>query len=84
MVKYLLLFFSTLYLLSFIFALKYLSKDPLMSEYYDNPEEQPRMEVTEKETDKKCPNCGATVISHRICPECGYYHGRQIIEKSAE
>ena len=31
-----------------------------------------------------CPTCGATVISHRICPECGYYHGRQIIEKSAE
>ena len=31
-----------------------------------------------------CPNCGATVIAHRICPECGYYHGRQIIEKSAE
>ena len=27
-----------------------------------------------------CPNCGATVIYHRVCPECGYYRGRQIIE----
>ena len=31
-----------------------------------------------------CPNCGATVMYHRVCPECGYYRGRQIIEKSAE
>ena len=28
-----------------------------------------------------CPNCGATVI---VCPECGYYRGRQIIVKNAE
>ena len=27
-----------------------------------------------------CPNCGATVMYHRVCPECGYYRGRQIIE----
>ena len=31
-----------------------------------------------------CPNCGATVMYHRVCPECGFYRGRQIIEKSAE
>ena len=31
-----------------------------------------------------CPNCGATVMYHRVCPECGYYRGRQIIVKSAE
>ena len=30
------------------------------------------------------PNCGATVMYHRVCPECGYYRGRQIIVKSAE
>ena len=23
-----------------------------------------------------CPNCGATVMYHRVCPECGYYRGR--------
>ena len=31
-----------------------------------------------------CPNCGAAVIYHRVCPECGYYRGRQIVVKSAE
>ena len=31
-----------------------------------------------------CPNCGTAVIYHRVCPECGYYRGRQIIVKSAE
>ena len=30
-----------------------------------------------------CPNCGATVIYHRVCPECGYYRGRQIVVKNA-
>ncbi|ALO15686.1 50S ribosomal protein L32 [Salinivirga cyanobacteriivorans] len=28
-----------------------------------------------------CQNCGATVQYHRVCPECGYYRGRQAIEK---
>ena len=23
-----------------------------------------------------CSNCGATVLYHRVCPECGYYRGR--------
>lgn len=32
----------------------------------------------------KCSNCGSAVIFHRVCPECGYYRGRQIIEKKAE
>ena len=26
-----------------------------------------------------CSHCGAAVISHRVCPSCGYYKGRQII-----
>ena len=30
-----------------------------------------------------CPNCGATVMYHRVCPECGFYRGRQIVEKKA-
>ncbi len=28
-----------------------------------------------------CPNCGAVVESHRVCPECGYYRGKLAIEK---
>ena len=23
-----------------------------------------------------CSNCGADILSHRACPECGYYKGR--------
>ena len=27
-----------------------------------------------------CTNCAAPVMPHRVCPNCGYYKGRQIIE----
>lgn len=30
-----------------------------------------------------CSNCGASVLYHRVCPECGYYKGRLAIEKNA-
>ncbi|MBI4431395.1 MAG: 50S ribosomal protein L32 [Candidatus Omnitrophica bacterium] len=26
-----------------------------------------------------CSNCGTAVMPHRICPNCGYYRGRQVI-----
>lgn len=26
----------------------------------------------------KCSKCGALHMPHRMCPECGYYNGRQI------
>lgn len=28
-----------------------------------------------------CPNCGAWHIYHTVCGECGYYRGKQAIEK---
>jgi len=31
----------------------------------------------------KCSNCGAPVIYHRVCSECGYYKGKLAIEKEA-
>ena len=31
----------------------------------------------------KCPQCGAYKRPHRICPECGYYNGKQVIKKDA-
>ncbi|MDR0559703.1 MAG: 50S ribosomal protein L32 [Prevotellaceae bacterium] len=31
-----------------------------------------------------CSNCGSAVLYHRVCPECGYYRGRLIIDKSSE
>ena len=27
----------------------------------------------------KCAQCGAGVRSHRVCPSCGYYKGRQVV-----
>ncbi len=32
-------------------------------------------------TISKCSNCGAGVRYHHVCPECGYYRGKQAIEK---
>lgn len=26
-----------------------------------------------------CPNCGELTISHRVCPNCGYYKGKQVV-----
>ncbi|HDL77715.1 MAG TPA: 50S ribosomal protein L32 [Lentisphaerae bacterium] len=34
-----------------------------------------------------CPQCGAPRLPHRVCPECGYYGGRQVLtlkEKTKE
>ena len=28
----------------------------------------------------KCPQCGKMLIPHRVCPQCGFYRGKQIIE----
>ena len=28
-----------------------------------------------------CSNCGAPVLYHRVCAECGYYKGKQAVEK---
>ena len=50
----------------------------------------PKHKVSKARRDKRrthlatCPNCGATVMYHHVCPECGYYRGRQIIEKTVE
>jgi len=37
----------------------------------------------ETPTFASCSNCGASVLYHRVCPECGYYRGKQAIEKTA-
>lgn len=31
-----------------------------------------------------CPNCGAAVLYHRVCPECGFYRGRLLVKKDVE
>jgi large subunit ribosomal protein L32 len=30
-----------------------------------------------------CGHCGAAILPHRICPECGYYRGKQAIETAS-
>ena len=32
----------------------------------------------------KCPNCGAMIKSHNVCPKCGYYNGKAVVVKKAE
>ncbi len=32
----------------------------------------------------ECPQCHAQKQSHRVCPICGYYNGRQVIVKNEE
>ena len=32
----------------------------------------------------KCPNCGAFVMPHRACKNCGQYNGRQVITVDEE
>ena len=27
----------------------------------------------------KCAQCGAQKVSHRACPNCGYYRGRPVV-----
>ena len=27
----------------------------------------------------QCSNCGANKLSHRVCPSCGYYKGKQVM-----
>lgn len=32
----------------------------------------------------ECPNCHERKLPHRICPSCGYYKGREVIEVESE
>jgi large subunit ribosomal protein L32 len=27
-----------------------------------------------------CPNCGEFILSHRVCPYCGHYKGKEVIK----
>jgi len=29
-----------------------------------------------------CPNCKKPIISHRVCPFCGFYKGKMIVDLS--
>jgi large subunit ribosomal protein L32 len=32
----------------------------------------------------ECPNCHEPKIPHRVCPKCGQYKGREVVEVVAE
>ena len=27
----------------------------------------------------QCAQCGAKILSHRVCPHCGFYRGKQVL-----
>ena len=31
-----------------------------------------------------CSTCGNKVLLHRVCPKCGFYRGKQVIEPSSK
>ena len=31
----------------------------------------------------KCANCGAYTVPHKVCSECGYYNGKEVVSKEA-
>ena len=36
-----------------------------------------------KPTVNECPQCHSPRLPHRVCPECGYYGGRQVVTERA-
>jgi len=30
-----------------------------------------------------CPNCRTMIMPHRVCPNCGHYKGRQVLDLEA-
>lgn len=32
---------------------------------------------------QKCPQCGEYKRAHRLCSNCGYYNGREVIKQEA-
>lgn len=32
----------------------------------------------------ECPQCHVLRLSHRVCPECGFYDGKVVVEKTVE
>jgi large subunit ribosomal protein L32 len=32
----------------------------------------------------RCPKCGKSVLPHTVCPNCGYYKGKEVIDVLAK
>lgn len=35
-------------------------------------------------TISKCPNCESPRLPHRVCGECGFYNGKEVVEVEAD
>ncbi len=31
-----------------------------------------------------CPNCGEPRLPHRVCPKCGFYQGREVLNVESD
>ena len=31
-----------------------------------------------------CANCGESILTHRVCPSCGFYKGRKVVDSGTE
>ena len=31
-----------------------------------------------------CPSCSAPMVPHRVCPSCGQYRGRKLVQAAGE
>ncbi len=31
-----------------------------------------------------CPNCGELTLAHRVCSNCGFYKGKQVVAPKAQ
>lgn len=32
----------------------------------------------------ECPQCHSQILPHRVCPSCGFYKGREVVEVAEE
>ena len=39
--------------------------------------------VTQSVQLQDCPNCGTPKMYHRVCPSCGEYRGRTVVERDS-
>lgn len=37
-------------------------------------------DALERPTASTCDNCGESKLPHRVCPHCGHYRGREVME----
>lgn len=40
--------------------------------------------LTQSTQANKCTNCGSTVLSHKVCDNCGFYKGKKVIVTRSE